>query len=522
LYAETGKSDYSEFAGRYPGTLVNGVLVSMVDANSWETAGTGTITTTLTSRTVAGLGTNFVNQLKHGDIIKDPTGKKVGVVKRIINATSFELVSFPTVALSASTFVIGWPWQNLFPKKPGTSDYAADKGSMNDELHIVLIDVLGKITGDKESVIETYAFVSKGKDVKSAQGESLYYPTVLRRNSKYVYWMKHPASGTNWGLDAISQPFTQLPTYFNAAMGGGEDDDLPMDGEVMSAYNLFLDTEAVDVSLIPVGPASTTVAQYVIQNVAEVRRDCVAFVSPVRVSDGSVIVGDDDSAVDEILAFQDALNLSSSYGFMDTGYKYMYDRYNDKYRWVPMSGDIAGLCTRTDTVADPWFSPAGLNRGNLKNVARLACNFDKTKRDLLYSRSVNSVVNFPREGVVLLGDKTLLSKPSAFDRINVRRLFIVLEKAISTASKFFLFEINDNFTQNQFKAMVEPFFRSVLSRRGVTSYKIVVDSTNNTPEVVDNNELVADFYVAPSRSINYIRLNFSATRTGVNFDEIVS
>jgi len=333
--------------------------------------------------------------------------------------------------------------------------------------------------------------------------------------------MKHPAEGTNWGLDAVNQPFTQLSKYFLAVMAGGEDDNEPTDGELISAFDLFLDSEAIDISLLPVGKASPTVAQYVIQNIAEVRRDCVAFVSPVRVSDNSVIFGSTQDAMDDVIEYREALNVSSSYGFMDTGYKYQYDRYNDVFRWVPLSGDVAGLCARTDNIADPWFSPAGLNRGVIKNVGKLACNFDRTKRDQLYARGINSVVNFPAQGVVLFGDKTLLARPSAFDRINVRRLFIVLEKAIATASRTILFELNDTFTRQQFVAFVEPFLRDVQSRRGVTSFRLVCDETNNTPQVIDNNEFRADIYLAPARSINYVNLRFIATRTGATFEELV-
>jgi phage tail sheath protein FI len=256
-----------------------------------------------------------------------------------------------------------------------------------------------------------------------------------------------------------------------------------------------------------------------VQNVAEVRKDCVAFVSPQSVSTGEVLSGNTSAVATSIIAYRNAIT-SSSYAVIDSGYKYQYDRYNDEYRWVPLNGDVAGLCARTDYTDDPWFSPAGLNRGQIKNVVKLAFNPRKTDRDNLYNAGVNPVASFPGQGVVLFGDKTALAKPSAFDRINVRRLFITLEKSISTAAKFQLFEFNDGFTRAQFKNIVEPFLRDVKGRRGITDFLVVCDETNNTSEVIDSNRFVADIYIKPARSINFIQLNFIATRTGASFNEI--
>ena len=287
----------------------------------------------------------------------------------------------------------------------------------------------------------------------------------------------------------------------------------------MSAYELFANDELYDISLIPVGKASAVVAEYVINNVAEIRKDCLVFVSPQNISTGEVIVGSGDTAVDDLNAYRNELP-STSYAVLDSGYKYQYDRYNDKYRYIPLNGDIAGLCARTDNTNDPWWSPGGLNRGQIKNVVRLAVNPSKTDRDNLYKNGVNPVVSFPGQGVVLFGDKTLLSRPSAFDRINVRRLFIVLEKAIATAAKFQLFEFNDSFTRAQFKALVEPFLRDVQGRRGVIDFRVKCDDTNNTGEIIDRNEFVADIFIKPNRSINFITLNFIAARSSVSFEEI--
>jgi phage tail sheath protein FI len=286
----------------------------------------------------------------------------------------------------------------------------------------------------------------------------------------------------------------------------------------MTAWAIFADDSQYDISLLPLGKASATVANSVIA-IAEARLDCVVFASPENTTTGEYIIGSGSDATDQIIDYRDALP-SSSYAVMDSGYKYQYDRYNDKYRWVPLNGDVAGLCARTDNQQDPWFSPGGLNRGQIKNVVKLAHNPTKTDRDVLYKSGVNPVVTFPGQGTVLFGDKTLLAKPSAFDRINVRRLFIILEKSIATAAKFQLFEFNDSFTRAQFRNLVEPFLRDVQGRRGITDFVVKCDATNNTGEVIDSNEFVADIFIKPNRSINFITLNFVAARSSVAFSEI--
>jgi phage tail sheath protein FI len=329
--------------------------------------------------------------------------------------------------------------------------------------------------------------------------------------------MDHPAD-TNWGSEAANTTFDNASAA-TFTLSGGVDDLTATDGQLMNAWSIFADDSQYDISLLPLGKASTTVATYVINNVAETRLDCVVFASPQDTMSGDVIIGSGSDATDAINLYRDGLP-STSYAVLDSGYKYQYDRYNDKYRWVPLNGDIAGLCARTDYTNDPWWSPGGLNRGQVKNVVKLAVNPNKTDRDTLYKNGVNPVVTFPGQGTVLFGDKTLLAKPSAFDRINVRRLFIVLEKAVATAAKFQLFEFNDGFTRAQFKNLVEPFLRDVQGRRGITDFVVKCDDSNNTGEVIDRNEFVADIYIKPARSINFITLNFIAARTSINFSEI--
>ena len=412
-----------------------------------------------------------------------------------------------------------WAYKGNFNSAPGTSTYATSVGGTNDEVHVIIIDEDGLWTGTPGTVLEKYSYVSRASDAKTSNGSTNYYKNVINADSKYVYWMDHPTDGTNWGTTSAGKTFATLATTVTRSMSGGVDDLAASDANVMNAWALFTDDATYDISLVPVGAATATVANYVISNICESRLDCVAFVSPQNTSTGEVITGTGSTATTAIKAYRDLLP-SSSYAVMDSGYKYQYDRYNDVYRFVPLNGDVAGLCARTDNTNDPWFSPGGLNRGQIKNVVKLAINPTKADRDVLYSAGVNPVVTFPGEGTVLFGDKTLLAKPSAFDRINVRRLFIVMEKAIATAAKFQLFEFNDSFTQAQFRNLVEPFLRGVQGRRGITDFKVVCDGTNNTGEVIDSNNFVADIYVKPNRSINYITLNFIAARSSISFTEV--
>lgn len=301
-------------------------------------------------------------------------------------------------------------------------------------------------------------------------------------------------------------------------LSGGVSDMASTDANIQTAYSLFANTDEYDISLVVTGNVSPITAAYVVDNVAEVRKDCVVFISPN--DDKQPITGFGSDATDKIITYRNALDVSSSYAVMDSGFKYQYDRYNDTYRWIPLNGDIAGLCARTDFTSDPWFSPGGYTRGQIKNIVKLAFNPSQTDRDVLYPAGVNPVVTFPGQGTILFGDKTLLSKPSAFDRINVRRLFIVLEKSIATAAKFQLFEFNDSFTRAQFRNLVEPFLRDVQGRRGVIDFRVKCDESNNSGEVIDRNEFVADIFIKPNRSINYITLNFVAARSSVSFEEI--
>ena len=442
-------------------------------------------------------------------------------------------VGFQT-AIPDNSFVLRrWKFYDLFTSAPGTSAYATQNGrGTGDEMHVVVYDTTGDITGNdndvagqnQSSVIETYSNLSKNSSAKSPQGDSIYYADVIFRQSAFIYWMDHNSAGTNWGTDTTSA-YTAVNTPTLTTLSGGTDDYAVTAGEMQLSFEKYLDSDNIEVNLLLGGSSSLNTDSAagqdtfvtMITNIVETRKDCVGFVSPYR--SATVGVADSNTQTDNV---QDAFDLcpSSSYMVFDSGYKYMYDKYNDVYRFVPLNGDTAGLCANTDRVADAWFSPGGLNRGNVRNAIKLSYNPNKANRDFLYRARVNPVVNFPGQGVVLFGDKTALSKPSAFDRINVRRLFLVLEKAISTAAKFQLFEFNDEFTRAQFRNLIEPFLRDVQGRRGITDFLVKCDATNNTGEVIDRNEFVADIFIKPARSINFITLNFIAVRTGVSFSEV--
>lgn len=434
------------------------------------------------------------------------------------------------VSIADGDSYLGWDYASEFDSAPGTSSYAATVNGADDEVHVIVIDKDGLWTGIRGAILEKFAYASKASDARKSDGTNNYYRNVINDNSKYIWWMDHPtalSSGAAWGLPAQNSEFKYLTDPVTSALSGGVDDMAPVDGRLKDGFILFANSELYDISLIPTGHVSADVAKYVVESVVEGgtannpsgRRDCVVFISPVT-ADGAMIQGVD--AVVDTIGFRNsqAFGVNSSYAVLDSGFKYMYDRYNDVYRWVPLNGDVAGLCARTDYTNDPWYSPGGLNRGQVKGVVKLNVNPNKSERDELYKAGINPVVSFPGQGTVLFGDKTLLSKPSAFDRINVRRLFIVLEKAIATAAKYQLFEFNDSYTRAQFRSMVEPFLRDVQGRRGIIEFRVKCDDSNNTGEVIDRNEFVADIFIKPNRSINFISLNFIAARTSVSFDEI--
>jgi phage tail sheath protein FI len=397
------------------------------------------------------------------------------------------------------------------------TDYAAQFDSVtnlgSNEVHVLVIDRDGKISGAAGTVLERYTYldvVNESAKSPAGDGTSAYFKEVINTRSQYI-WTTADGNSISDALGSTGIGETLYDLNLSAGDNGS-----PLDAEERD-YSLFEDAETVDVNLLISGEcdSAATLAQNLI-SIAQNRKDVVAFISPPVSLTASTT--NSASSVDSVKNF--AANLDSSYAVIDSTSLYVYDKYNDVYRWIPASGHIAGLCANTDEVSEPWFSPAGYTRGQLRGVTKIGLNPNQTQRDVLYKNKINPIVAFPGQGIVLFGDKTAQSKPSAFDRINVRRLFIVLEKAIATAAKFQLFELNDEFTRAMFRNMVEPFLRDVQGRRGITDFQVVCDGTNNTGEIIDTNRFVADIYIKPARSINFITLNFIATRTGVEFSEI--
>ena len=545
----TGQAAVGSWAAREAGTLGNSLQVSMCTNST--AFGPHAMSGNLVADASAAIGDTTItvddgSLMQVGDILEfgdtsvytsTPSGfyyKITGISTHVLTIARFNPATGTTETGGLRHAVVDnavirrhWEYYFNFANAPTTTDDVSDAGGSLDELHIVVIDEDGEISGTTGTILETFEGLSQASDAKTSTGASNYYRDVLYSQSKYIYWMDHESTLANAGSAKKGQTFDQQGTntftVFKASLASGTDDYSITNAEIATAYEKFDDAENVDLSLLICGPSQTSAdatgdtKATAVMDIATSRKDCVAFISPARADVVGVTNAITQTA--NVKSFADGLP-STSYASIDSGYKYQFDKYNDVYRYVPLNGDIAGLCARTDNVADAWFSPGGFNRGQIRGAVKLAFNPNQTQRDDLYKARVNSVVSFPGQGTVLFGDKTAQSKPSAFDRINVRRLFIVLEKAISTAAKFQLFEFNDEFTRAQFRNLVEPFLRDVQGRRGITDFSVVCDDTNNTGDVIDRNEFRADIYVKPTRSINFIQLNFIATRTGVAFSEV--
>ena len=559
---------------RYPGAIGNSLKVSFCDsvnayssnvamvANADTSAaislaiGGNTITLTVTS--VSGNGTaansyanSVLNSLTAGDYIlvgnsaigtqymqistvgAYASGPSNTAVASISLYSPYRLGTAFTANSTINTSMARyWEFFNVVGAAPAQSSYVTNFGNTSaiDTMHIVVQDQDGIFTGSPGTILESYLNVSRATDAKTVGGAVNYYKTVINNGSKYIWAISDRSNAASANAINVVTSTNVKPQTFSFASGqDGFTESTATLGVISSGYNLFASSEDVDISLIlqgkPIGGSTTSngftannfqLANYLIDNISEIRKDCVVFITP----DDSITTGNYGNEATAITSWRNVIR-SSSYAVIDSGYKYQYDRYNDVYRYLPTNGDVAGLCARTDDTRDPWWSPAGLNRGQIKNVISMRFNPRKADRDLLYVNGINPVVSFPGQGIILFGDKTLLSQPSAFDRINVRRLFIVLEKAIATASKYTLFEFNDEFTRSQFRSLVTPYLRDVQARRGITDFLVVCDSTNNTPERIDRNEFWGDIYIKPARSINFIQLNFVAVRTGVAFSEVV-
>ena len=567
-----GTAAVGEFAARFPGTKGNSVRVSACftgqavpatyEASAYyhgqitETSSNNAVgATTATIQASVALQANDIISFGVEGPYNTPDaialaekGQKYKVTDYTSTTVTFE--RYPSVnAVGLKSAVDGsstavkvnryWQYWDQFDGPPGTSTWMKDKqGGLTtgkDEMHVIVIDNDGGITGSPGTILEKHANLSKMAGAVTDSGDNNYWSDALYLGSNYIYWMDHPVGTTNWG----TEPDTTTPSTSTAAvlstvgwssnLSGGVGGVTPTEGERALAFDYFANADLVDFNLLISGPATvsgatgTTHAIDLI-DLVEKRKDSVVFLSPysqavVPGASGSSAVNSYQQ-INNVTTYFDSLP-SSSYAVFDSGYKKIYDKYNDTYRWVPLNADIAGTCARTDAVEDPWWSPGGLNRGQIRGSIELALNPSQTERDTLYRARVNPVVTFPGEGTVLWGDKTALNQTSAFDRINVRRLFITIEEAIAKASRTVLFEFNDTFTRESFLGMVNPYLRDVMARRGITDFLAVCDETNNTGQVIDNNEFRADIYVKPARSINFITLTFIATRTDVAFSEVV-
>ena len=558
----SGTYTANKVVARYAGTTGNGLIVSIADnatfgawayRNYFTTANApitvnNTVTVGLTATTVSGSNTLSNVTVTSGALVLGQTVTGTGIpgsttISAIVNSSTITLsnnasASNTGIALTGTVTLTSSLWSG----QPATTDYVKSVGGLNDEVHIVVVDGSGLFTGTPGTVLEKYTGLSKAFDAKTPDNTSNYYIEYINRSSNYVYLtavesvsplisspvqyftnagvaqtgtavVGSTSTNTNFGNISTNGTTAAVSTY---TLASGIDGSLT-DADKITAYQLFQNAEAVDISLVLSGSSSLAVQQWLISNIAESRRDCVVFLSPAY----SDVVNASGNEETNVVTWRGKLN-SSSYVVLDSGWKYQYDAYSDKYRWIPLNADIAGLCAQTDQIADAWWSPAGFNRGYIKDCIKLAWNVSqKANRDNLYTHGINPVVTFPGLGTVLFGDKTLQSKPSAFDRINVRRLFIILEKAIATYSKYILFEFNDTITRAQFVNAITPYLRDIQGRRGIYDFKVVADETVNTALVIDSNSFAANIMIKPARSINTVTLNFVAVATGVSFSEVV-
>ena len=532
-------SNVGDFVARCVGVLGNSLKVSVcASANAFSQSAATTVNDSSialgdTSMTVASGAALVV-----GDVITFGTDTNKYKISEInTNAITFALASdgssgLQTVVANSANVNREWEFASSFTKAPGSSPDAIANSSSLDEMHIAVVDENGLITGIVGEILEIFEGVSMASDAKDAEGNSNYFVDKLRYNSNYIFFSNHNSNLSESGntfasagaiFDTHTLPITQSFT-------NGSDGYCLTSGQKKSGIETYLgDAETQDVDFLISGPLNgddgsgndvTTLAEATTQAnnliaICEARKDCMAIISP-RKQD---CVNNSGSESTSIVALADTLS-SSSYAVMDSAWCYQYDKYTDNYCYIPACGHTAGIMARSDQERDAWFSPAGFNRGQILGITKLSFNPNQAERDALYKKRVNPIVTFPGQGTILFGDKTLLSNASAFDRINVRRLFIVMEKAIATAAKFQLFEFNDAFTRAQFRATIEPFLRQVKGRRGIVDFQVVCDDTNNPQSVVDANQFQASIFVKPNRSINFITLNFVAARSGVEFEEV--
>ena len=537
-----------KWAARDPGVESNAIKVGVIDKGADVTLTLDGALGTTTVGTLVQTTSGNAGGAKSGYIYEwDAATNKVSLISsdtwtttdQIENGVTDLNVTAQVEWYDQQEVFTGLKWSSIAPR-PGTSPYVADRGGANDEMHIAVWDSTGAITGKPNTLLEKHTYLSKSNNSKTSSGSVNYYPTVILDKSSYIYWGSHETdvydvsanqgatggniAGTNNAGNASTETFDLFAAPKTYTFQKGAETLSATSGEIITGLQEFADTETLDIDYLLMGPgdaASKTNTQAIASQVLSIcalRKDCVGFLSPYR---GDVVgVTSSTTQTNNVVSFYSNM-ASTSFGVFDNGWKYIYDRFADKYRYVPLNGDVAGLCASVTANGTPWFSPAGLNRGAIRGAVKLAYSPTKTERDALYQKRINPVTSLPGQGIVLFGDKTALASPSAFDRINVRRLFNVIEKTIGNAAKGVLFELNDEFTRNNFKNVVEPFLRGIQAERGITDFLVVCDTTNNTGAIIDANEFKADFYIKPARSINFITLTFVATRTGVSFEEVI-
>ena len=548
----TGKADVGTGTSiSLTGSYLKGIITEV---------GTGSIAVKILSKVSSGNTETIVDYQQDGTYCFTESGT-VGIVTTgdslvTLGSTSYasevDWFSQQNITLTNSNI----QWNNL-ASAPGTSAFAEPRGSRFDEVHVVLIDDLGTITGNAGTILEKHLGLSKATDAEFSAGSTSYWRKYIAAGSANIFAGGAPAGLTTTGYDANQfdlttdngwdQPAENVifgaagsNTYtlagglnYNGQTGIGTTGALTADlGELKDGYDLFENTEEIKVDFLLMGSAgyAKETAQELANkliSVAELRKDAVAFITPYRgaaladnPAEGDITVRAPEDITRNVISFFSPI-ASSSYAVFDSGYKYMYDRFANTYRYAPLNGDIAGLCARNDINYFPWYSPAGTARGAILNAVKLAYTPSKSQRDRLYTNRINPIIFSPGAGIILFGDKTGLGRTSAFDRINVRRLFIYLEDAISRAAKDVLFEFNDEITRTNFVNTIEPFLRDVQAKRGIFDYVVIADETNNTAAVIDANEFRADIYIKPARSINFIGLTFIATKTGVDFEEVI-
>lgn len=516
-----------DFEAKYPGSIGNAVKVSYVTGTNDFASGLFNVGEMVDTNQVSIFNKNNVQftiswdgQTDYDTIIN--TGDvivlgndSVGYQNLVLDSKTIELISNTELQFSL-TFDTNYTLaetdiSKLTMSRKWAYSYVVEKAPAAGAMHLVVVDADGTISGVAGTILERYTDLSLSSTGKSIDGVPNYYRNIINDSSN---WISIADNSADIVVDQIG--------YLSFAGGtDGVSESATTFGDAATAYDLFKNTEQYDIAFIMQGKAlndSTDLANYIISNVIEARKDCVLFVSPRKsaILSGNNVRASRNEIITDIIGFRNNLQ-SSSYWFMDTGYKYRFDKYNNTFRWVPLNGDMAGLAARID----PWESPAGYKRGIIKNVTKLAFNPNKAERDRLYGRDINSVISQAGQGTLLFGDKTGLGRPSAFDRINVRRLFIVVEKAIATVSASLLFDFNDEFTQTEFNNLVDPLLRDIKGRRGITDFRVISDSRVNTPDVIDRNIFRANIFIKPARTINYIELTFVATRTGISFEELI-